>query len=307
MAFCTCSSTLNNTGKTSKQTSVAAGKVLYAVQLKADDGTVNEIPSDVDFTQEYLDAKINETDETKRWFPIGTFVNNEDTRGDVITESFSDGSTAITQNGVRTYLGLLKSYAPVYVGRLKGFACTDFGIYTVDQCGDWVGSLSSTGTLRPIKVNKESWNPQYIKATDTVKAKVQLGFEFDQIELDEDLRVIEAADISADVKNAEGLLPLSAAISSTSTTGFVAALTIEYDKFLDSGKEIVPSWVIGDFILTNKTTNSVITITSVTESPEGTYTFVIPAQSASDVLELTNDRSSSGKRGFFLEEEITIP
>ena len=90
MAFCTCSSTLNNTGKTSKQTSVAAGKVLYAVQLKADDGTVNEIPSDVDFTQEYLDAKINETDETKRWFPIGTFVNNEDTRGDVITESFSD-------------------------------------------------------------------------------------------------------------------------------------------------------------------------------------------------------------------------
>lgn len=100
---------------------------------------------------------------------------------------------------------------------------------------------------------------------------------------------------------------MTAAISGEALTGFVAALTVDFDIFLDASKEVVPGWVLADFALLNKTTNLSVAITSVTESPEGTYTFVIPSQTSADVLELTNLKTSELKPGFFLEQDVTLP
>lgn len=310
MAFCGCNGTLGATGVPNKQRIVNSGVGLIAVPLKADDGTLNEILATDVIDQAYIDARINEEDESKRWYPIGRidFRNQEDTRADPITETFSDGGSAITQQGVRTYTGWLIDYAPAYIEQLNALRCRDFGLYTVSDCFDLTGSISKDeNSLYPIRVNKSSWEPRYVKSTPTVSAKIQLNFEFSQLEKDEFLRVISEAEISADLQNIEGLLPLAAAISGEATTGFVAALTVDYDIFLDASKEIVPGWVLADFALINVTTNLPIVITSVTESPEGTYTFVIPAQSASDVLRLTNLKTSGTKPGFFLEQDINIP
>ena len=54
-------------------------------------------------------------------------------------------------------------------------------------------------------------------------------------------------------------------------------------------KSLVPDTglLVGDFSLYNNTTASSVTITSVTESPDGTYTFVIPTQTSADVMVLT--------------------
>lgn len=308
MEFCACNGSILNTGTPAKQRVVASGVKLIAVRMKADDGTNNEIDAGDVIDQAYLDALINNEDESKRWYPMGIFQNEEDVRADPITESFNDGSSVITQQGVRSYTGWLVNFAPAYLEALESFKCFDFGLFVIDSCGALTGSLSKDGTkLRPIRVNQNSWNPTYIKATPTVTAKVQLAFEFSQLERDKDLRVISEEEATADLLDAEGLLPLKAAVSSISTTGFVAALTVDFDLFLDASQEVVPGWVLADFALFNKTTQSAIVITSVTEAPEGTYTFVIPAQSAADVLELTNVKTSGQKPGFGLEEEITIP
>lgn len=310
MAFCECSSKLGGTGTPNKQRVVSSGVGLIAVPLKADDGTFNRIGAADVIDQAYIDAKINEEDESKRWYPLGKidFRNQEDVRADPVTESFSDGSIAITQQGVRSYTGWLTDYAPAYIALLNGLRCRDFGLYTISDCLDLTGSISTDGEyLNPIKVNRPSWNPTYIKATPTVSAKVQLAFEFSQLEKDEYLRVIAASEITADLSDLEGLLPLDGEISGESTTGFVAAITVDYDIFLDASLEVVPGWVAADFALENKTTNTTVAITSVTEAPEGTYTFVIPAQSAGDVLELTNVKTSGNKPGFLLEETINIP
>ena len=308
MEFCACSGSLLNTGTPNKQRVVASGVKLIAVRMKADDGTENNILSSDVIDQAFVDAKINNDDDSKRWFPIGEFKNQEDVRADPLTESFSDGSTIITQQGLRTYLGWLINYSPAYLGALESFKCQSFGLFAIDDCGGITGSLNVAGTaLRPIRVNEKSWNPTYVKATPTVSAKVQLSFEFSQLEKDKSLRTIAEDEITADLLDAEGLLPLKAAISAEATTGFVAAITVDFDIFFDAEKEKVIGWVLGDFALQNKTTNLPITITSVTEAPEGTYTFVIPAQSAGDVLELTNVKTSGQKPGFGLEQQITIP
>lgn len=308
MEFCSCNGTILNTGTPSKQRVIGTGVKLIAVQLKADDGTFNQIDKSEVIDQAYLDAKINHEDPSKRWYPIGSFTNEEDVRGDAITETFSDGSSAITQQGVRSYTGWNINSSPAYEKILDSFKCTKFGIYSIDSCGGLTGSISVDGDkLNPIRINEYSWNPTYVKATPTTVAKTQIMFEFDQTEKDANLRVINETEITADLLRAEGLTAIKGVASSITTTGFVLALTIDFDIFLDASKSIVPDWEASDFAVFNNTTNSAVAITSVTEAPKGTYTFVIPAQSASDELTVTNVKTSGNKPGVFLDVDITIP
>jgi hypothetical protein len=92
------------------------------------------------------------------------------------------------------------------------------------------------------------------------------------------------------------------AASSITTTGFVSKIDTIYGAKYDSA--VFAGGVLADFTLYNETTASSVTITSVTEAPDGTYTFVIPAQSSADVLTLT-----FAKLGFYASStlSITIP
>lgn len=305
MDFCNCSATLNNTGTPSTQRIVREGAKLIAVLIKADDGTLNVIESTDVIDQTFVDDKINEVDATKRWYPIGEFKSVEDVRADPATESLTDGSSAVAFQGVRTFVGWLLDFAPKYIENLKNFKCNKFGLFIIDECGNLQGSISTDGTqLKPIKVNEQSWFPTLIKASKSAVSKVQLAFEFSQTEADSNLRVLNENEITADLAEAEGLLELNGVVTSITATGFVVAQTVDYDRDFDPVK--VLAWVLADYILFNTTTNLPIVITSVTEAPEGTYTFVIPSNAAA-VLRLTNDRTTGNKPGFALEELITTP
>jgi hypothetical protein len=308
MEFCACNGTILNTGTPSKQRVIASGVKLIAVNMKADDGTENKILATDTVDQAFIDAAINNEDGSKRWYPIGVFKNQEDVRADAVSESFSDGSSVLTQQGVRTYTGWLINFAAAYLEALESFKCQSFGLFVVDDCGAITGSMTADGlSIRPIRVNQNSWNPTFVKATPTVSAKVQLTFEFAQIEKDKNLRLISEDEITGDLLDEEGLLPLKGTVSGITTTGFVVALKVDFDLFLDSSKEVVPAWVLADFALLNVTDNAAVTITSVTEAPVGTYTFVTPAQTAADVMTLTNVKTSALKPGFYLKETVTIP
>jgi len=306
MTFCKCSATLSNTGAPSNQRIVKDGAKLIAVLLKADDGTSNVILDSETVDQSFVDGKINEVDATKRWYPIGEFKSVEDVRADAITESFTDGSSGITQQGVRSFLGWLVDFAPKYIENLEAFSCNKFGLFIIDDCGNLQGSISSDGTkLKPIRVNELSWNPTFAKQSATEKSKVILGFEFSQLEADSNLRVLDETEVTADLLDVEGLIELDGVQTSITTTGFVTAITVDFDADFTPIKSI--GLVITDFILFNTTTNLAIVITSVVEAPEGTYTFVIPIQTSADILRLTNDRTTGNKPGFALLELITIP
>ncbi len=309
MEFCACSGSLSNTGTPNKQRIAASGVRLVVVPIKADDGTFNQILATDTINEAYLQARLNDEDESKRWYPIGEFRNQEDIRADATTETLTSGENILTQQGLRTYTGWLINYAPVYIKALKSFRCRQFGVFVINDCGGLEGSITKDGTaLRPIRVNKDNWNPTYVKKTPTTSAKVQLDFEFSQLEVDEDLRVIAKDEITADLLDAEGLLPIKGTVVGTpTTTGFVTSLTVDYDILVSASQEVVPGWLLADFALFNKTINLAVVPSSVTESPEGTYTFVIPAQSASDVLELTNLKTAGTKPGFALKQQINIP
>jgi hypothetical protein len=307
--FCGCSGTIRNTGVPNRQLKIEDGNTLIIVPLVADDGTENKVLRSDTLNQAYFQAKVNATDPSKRWYPIGTFVNVTNERGESNYETFSDGTRARTYKAPRTFTGYLLNYAPAYAATIESLRCVKVGAYLVDDCGQLIGSFCPDATtpandaLKPIPLNEASIDSLVMLQSDAAAGKVQMSVDFDQLFKDQTLRVLtseEAGD--ANLLNLTKLQPTITTISGESTTGFVAAIELDYDSWTAVPIE---GLVLADFYLYNESTASAITITSVTETPTGTYTFVIPAQSSTDVLTLS--QSSTTTKPFGVSASITIP
>jgi hypothetical protein len=104
-----------------------------------------------------------------------------------------------------------------------------------------------------------------------------------------------------------GLLDINGTVVGTpTTTGFVMKITTDYGSALNP--EPVTGLVLADFDLYNDTGAASVTPTSVTESPSGTYTFVIPSQTSGDDMTLTLASGVTGYDDTDLESAtISIP
>ncbi len=220
MGLCNCQSSLSNTGKPGCQLVSDVAKKLILVPLKDQDGNYNEIDIQNDFVngvlpEAFIEGKLNEADPFARWYPTpDVFENLAGEVADSIVETFDSGRTQKIQNGIETFIGLLLGLERTYVGKLEPAACVDFGVYVVTSSGDLEGSLDSTGTkLRPTRVDKGSWDPKWVPATDTASAKIQVTFNFSKIEKDADRRMITADNIGVDLLTIEGLIDIMGTIT----------------------------------------------------------------------------------------------
>lgn len=310
--FCPCSGGgKQNTGVNAKSIVPKVAKKMFFVPMLANDGTRNEIANTDTIDAAYLTAKLNASDSSKRWYPTGTWVNVDRPTPDDITESFNDGSSSITGQNPKTFTGFLLNTPYSYIQVLENLACDRIGVYFIDACGSPVGEKDSTGTkLYPVEINRSSLSFKPVEATDTTTFKLQLTFEIKQSVKDQRMAMVkESALGDADFLGAEGLLDVDASdATAITTTGFTTSLSVDCGGFIES--TAVEGFVLADFDLYNVTQDAAIVITSVTESPAGTYVFVIPAQTSADVLRLTSATSGDAfvKEGFeIVALDITIP
>lgn len=287
MANC-CESGLSlNTG-TPKQSIFGPGSRIFVQFKTADDGTENGIDLTT-FTgsQAQWDALTNNVDPSKRLYPIGEFKNVEDVKGDTIFETFNDTSNLFVQEGTRTWTGLLPNKDTVFLGKLKGYGCRPLRVCVSDNCNALHGEKSTTTSdlFVGVDVDQNTWNPIFIKATDTTVQKASLSFEFSRIAKDEDLRQLTSDEMTIKPSQVDGLIDVNMAISGESTTGFVGVATFDYGSCLNPLK--FTGAVKADWTLYNDTQDAAIVITTADEGPDGTYVFVYPAQTPADVLTLT--------------------
>ena len=116
-------------------------------------------------------------------------------------------------------------------------------------------------------------------------------FDFDETIKMEELITIASGEWTAVnlLTDANGLLDVDVVVTGPTQTGFVATLSAEYGTL--KNKIAITGFLKTDFTLFNVTDNSAVTITTATENPDGTYTFVIPSQTLSDVLRLTASKN----------------
>lgn len=296
MALCACNSGGGNTGRPSCYEVFGTAKKLIFVEYLKPDGTVNGVDVSTltggKLDQTFLDARTKDVNPRTRWYPTPNLVSVTDERGDDITEEIDNTTTIFIEEGVRSFEGFTLKGDPVFVGAMNAWKCIEAGVFAIDNDVNLQGSETVDGILYPVRLQAESLSASLIKSSvsNSTSSKTRIKFAISNLEADSNLKMIEAVDITADLKNADGLIDVIAGTpSAISTTGFTVQLNTIYGGMTNpipaegletsdfSGVEITP-------------TPGAIVISSVTESVSipGLYTFVIVAETSGDVLEIRN-------------------
>lgn len=291
---CSCGTIgFENTGTPSCQTIMSVTRKLIFVPYFDDSGAINSIaysPSPA-LDKAWFDAKTT-ADKDKRWYPTPLIDNVVDERAESITEGLDSGKEIFIQEGQRTFSGVMINQTPEFLGKLKSMKCGAVGVFVVDKLGNIIGSENSDKTaLNPIRIDENTFDPILVKTTDTTTSKIQVNFTYSDIEADEDLKMILSSEMSYDALLLRGLLDINSSATTGTTTSFTTVLTLDYGSALNPKK--VEGLVLADFALYNNTTVSSVAISTVTESPAGTYQVDYPAQTASDVVVLSIDNSAN--------------
>jgi hypothetical protein len=164
------------------------------------------------------------------------------------------------------------------------------GYFQIDLKGNIIGDGSVAGQLRPFLIERSTFKTLYKPATDTEVQNIMFSFSLSNLMLDENINFIPSTSIAVNPLTLEALRTINCSTaSSITTTGFVVSLSYVYGTAFVNVPLV--GAVVGDFDLYNVTDASAVVITSVTENPDGTYTFVIPAQTVADVLTLDLDKT----------------
>jgi len=306
---CKCDVGLGNTGLPNCAPIFSVTKKLILVPTYKNDGTKNYIDLSVTLDDAYLTAAINNANSDERWFPLPYFENVVSERAESSFEEAPSGRKAFIKQGTRTLTGEIwgKDALPQLIGKINEARCVAVSAFVVDLEGNilGIGDASDDTKLYPIKLDAQSLDAVYAFATDSTTPKVNVTLSWDDSEKDKDLYMIQdTEDFTFDALDTTGLLDVQVAYSSITTTGFVADMNYIYGSL----KQLVADsgLLVGDFSLYNNTSAASVVITSVTESPDGTYTFVIPAQTSADVMVLTPSKDGRDYTDV-IATEIIVP
>ena len=305
MGQCNCTiSTWGNTGSPSCEILEGVTRGLIFVSMETSAGTANKIATGATLNKAYFDALINNSDPTARWYPVRNLENVEDVRAEAIYETPPSGYKYKIKDGVRSFKAMAMKKSFVFLSKLEQLGCNDIGVYRIDSNDNLIGITDGTD-LYPVRLAKETIDFLKIMTKDNEHGKVQVSFDFDESENDSSLRILTSTTAGIKFSTLNGLLDVTGVVSDISTTGFTLTMTHDYGTF-DGTDNKVTDWVKADYELTEVTpTPGTAEITSVTETSDGVYVFVISEQTSKDVLSLSQ---AAGKLGFELEDvTVTIP
>lgn len=274
MAGCNCNAGLGNTGRPGCVSIQSVTSKLIMVPLKANDGTLNGI--DLTSPLPTWSSLVNETDASKRWFPLPAFENVELPKAESQFEEANSGRMAFLREGKRSFTGELwgEDSTPTLLGKLKAGRCVEFGVYVVDVTGNLVGSKVGN-YLYPIPVDEQSWNPTFMFSTDSTVQKIMLTFDFDRLFDDSTMYMITADEAGIDFNTLSGLIDVNLKVGSqVANTSVTVKATFDYGTALNpilfQGATSTSDWIFYD--VTNQV--SFGNPTGVSEVTPGVYTLL---------------------------------
>lgn len=299
ITVCKCTTSMQNTGTACSPLMGVTRKDLLQPTFKSD-GTENVIDLTDTIDEDLFTDAINNVDSSLRIYPLPSFKNLSDSRGDSITESFSDGTSSFIQQGPRNveYFIVGKDATPKLAGKINAGRCTDMSVWKVDKNGSLIGIVDETKQeIRAIKIDSDTLEAVFIPATDTTTQKIRVRYTIHPDEQDSCMGMITADELGGNyLLNKKGLLDTNLAIIGTpTTTVIVAEIYTDYGTALNPVR--VKGLVVTDFISTvggatskvrNVTDGADVALTSVVEGTgddAGIYTITMAsAQTSGDVI-----------------------
>lgn len=283
---CICGLTVSrNTGQPACEPIADAEKRAIFVNTVAEDGTENFIDLENDDLSDlaFWTEKINEDDETKRFYFLPKTENVEDLRADALFQSFNGGKNLFIQEAPRTYVAMYPKVSAKYVGQLQKFRCSNTSKYVITKSGQLVGYVRPEfpNRLYPLALDKDTYYAKLEKAVEGSAVQMaMLVYEYDESMIDSQIRLVEPSSLAGNLLSETqfaGLLDVDLAESST-VVPTVTTLTVTASLHFgpagnpSSAKGLVPA----DFELINTTTPGAVTVDTVvydTNTKEYTLTF----------------------------------
>ena len=234
-------------------------------------GAVNGLSLATPVTETIIDALIAQTNKALRWYPTDSISNFLTERADPNVETI-DNIDRIVSQGARTMSGDFLSTSSVLAKKINDTNRTDIGVYLVDDDNGLTGIVNRDGFLDPIRLERNAFG-RVVFPTETNVFKVSYSSTWGKFVEDGDVRTLCFDDHNTNLLSKKGLVDVkNRAVSSPSSTTVKASLYIQNGNA--EGIDYT-GLVVGDFTAMNTTTNTAIPITSIVESPDGTYTFTL--------------------------------
>ena len=279
-AGCLCG--VPNTGNANCELQEGAPLGFFFVKLVADDGTLNSYTIATEFTDSVRDGLVQNTDTSKRWYPLtkNDFIRITPTEPASTSGDFGDVYYADKKISFNVELQVMKTSEHWATKLGKGLDCGEWGVYIVDTNNQLFGQISSDETkLYPKAISNGSvlamYNP--VNKGDNNPNKTLVRFSLSQINDGEDARILGG--ITTNLLQARGLVDTKGVFSSITSTGFTLTLSAVSSSAV---KVPMSGLVQGDFVVKDKSDDSVITITGFSEATDtGIYVFTHAAQTGS--------------------------
>lgn len=306
--FCSCGSASPNLGQPGCIDAFSRDLRLIIVQIKADDGSFNQI-TPADFTdgvlpEAFITGKINETDDSKKWNITEILKEPLSERDEPVTQDIEGVGNIVRQGNLNysaTFYGGIA--APLYSAKLNGYSCKEVGFFSVDVAGNIKGKEVDDGTgtkvLRPRRIERNTLNATYQEPTADEVQAIMLKFTVGQTEIDGDLSFIPKTAIGTDMKEVNGVKDVELSISNITSTTIDINAVFQYGPY--GSKLPHRGMVDADLVLFNEDTASVVAMTIVENDDDGNYTGTFAAQTPGDTMNVTMDQDGyAGKSDDFL-------
>lgn len=293
MATDACNGALN-TGQPSCVPKKGVDSGLFMVNQIANDGTANKIPFGTIIDAAYIEARINDTDESKKWFPVQDLKTVTGERAENVTQDI-DGVSQNVKQGARNYNGTIYGNAgnPQMEGALKSRASIRDAYFKISLEGDLTGNLEAVSKdLLPIKIEFGTLKVLYKEPTASEVQNVNIQFSVKETEKDSNMRTLNAASITTDLVDVKGLIDVQGVVTLPAITGFTLNAELIYGNpfalpaFTGA---LVADWVLTDTVL------GVVVPASAIEGADGEYVFLATLTSTNTIV------LTSSKIGFELE------
>lgn len=297
--ICECGAPLSNLGHECTNPFGVAAMLVFVPTVDSA-GLANGILKTQTLDKTYFDSMTNHADPTKRWYPSPKFKNVVDTRAEAKFWEADDQSVEFVSEAARKFMALITqksgtgATAPAMKKQIDSARCSDgLSVFIFSEGRQILVKDSADGlSVLPIEIDAQSVYAGFVKSTKDQNQHLALSFNFAATEDDGNLKTIECSEIDGyDILTMRALLNGCYILKSQT----VSTLKIQIVTGFGSAKNpvTVDGLVVGDFKssktgtaskIYNQTDNTDVTITSVTESPDGTYLLGFAAQTLGDVL-----------------------
>ena len=236
-------------------------------------------------------AKINAAGSQNKFYVLPFMDNIVDERGDDTLETLDSGVVINTKQGDRDFEGYFIQEPNCVLSEVEEWKkAGSWGKFVFDKAGNIIFSYCKTDPdfLYPIMVDNKSLQARLVKPTYSTSMKHRIAYRYAQSGKDGDLRVLPATELDFDPlteSTFRGLINVQASYSAITTDDFTATLT-------DCNGCPITGLVLGDFTLETYPAGVSVVITSVTESADGVYDFVIPTQTGGTNLKLSGSKDA---------------